>query len=228
MPHQSSVQIYHHPSQHHPHTHPMKLNNSNITRPSTPPQIPRIIWNSETKQAVPLSNFPITKHCSQTCDHSPIKDHPPTLVASFQDLPQSILAPFQDHFQQMSYVLNGTLPPKPAAPSTRESTISSPTSSPTSKSTSSTESDYDKSTSNQSTVSRLGLETTTPSQQCESMSNVSWYGLNNLTHSSLSHAIEHGVVKGSHMAFNVQHKINLIYTKGEPCGMVGNIGLSPG
>ena len=27
--------------------------------------------------------------------------------------------------------------------------------------------------------------------------------------------------KGSHMAFNVQHKINLIYTKGEPHGMGG-------
>ena len=40
-------------------------------------------------------------------------------------------------------------------------------------------------------------------------------GYNNLAHGSLGHAIEHGQVKGSHMAFSVQHKINLIYTKGE-------------
>ena len=40
-------------------------------------------------------------------------------------------------------------------------------------------------------------------------------GLNNLAHGSLGHAIEHGQVKDSHMAFNVQHKFNLIYTKGE-------------
>ena len=38
---------------------------------------------------------------------------------------------------------------------------------------------------------------------------------NNLAHGSLGHAIEHGQVKGSHMAFSVQHKINLIYTTGE-------------
>ena len=36
---------------------------------------------------------------------------------------------------------------------------------------------------------------------------------NNLAHGSLGHTIEHGQVKGSHMAFTVQHKINLIYTK---------------
>ena len=46
-------------------------------------------------------------------------------------------------------------------------------------------------------------------------------GYNNLAHGSLGYAIEHGLVKGSHMAFNVQHKFNLIYTKGEPCGMGG-------
>ena len=38
-------------------------------------------------------------------------------------------------------------------------------------------------------------------------------GYHNLAHGSLGHAIEHGQVKGSHMAFNFQHKINLIYTK---------------
>ena len=38
---------------------------------------------------------------------------------------------------------------------------------------------------------------------------------NNIANGSLGHAIEHGEVKGSHMAFNVWHKINLIYTKGE-------------
>ena len=40
-------------------------------------------------------------------------------------------------------------------------------------------------------------------------------GENNLAHGSLGLAIEHGQVKGSHMAFNVQHKFNSIYTKGE-------------
>ena len=34
-------------------------------------------------------------------------------------------------------------------------------------------------------------------------------GLNNFAHGPLGHAIEHGQVKGSHMAFNVQHEYNL-------------------
>ena len=34
-------------------------------------------------------------------------------------------------------------------------------------------------------------------------------------HGSLGHVIEHGHIMGSHMAFNVQYRIN----KGRPCGM---------
>ena len=61
------------------------------------------------------------------------------------------------------------------------------------------------------------------------MLHVSWYGKNNLAHVSLGHANEHGQVKGSHMASNVQHKFNLIYNKGENYVVwEGNIGLSPG
>ena len=37
----------------------------------------------------------------------------------------------------------------------------------------------------------------------------------NFIHGSLGHAIEHGQVMGSHIAFNVQYLI----TKGRACGM---------
>ena len=52
-------------------------------------------------------------------------------------------------------------------------------------------------------------------------------GLNNLAHGSLDHAIEDGQVKGSHMAFNVQHNFNLHYGRNHVVWK-GNIGLSPG
>ena len=40
--------------------------------------------------------------------------------------------------------------------------------------------------------------------------------------------MEHGQVKGSHMAFDTQYEINLIYTKGNHVVWEGNIGLGPG
>ena len=45
--------------------------------------------------------------------------------------------------------------------------------------------------------------------------------VNNIAHGTLSHAIEHGQVKGSHMTLNVQSESLFNYTSGPPCVMGG-------